>query len=121
LAYTATAKLPIPTIGLSGVVWGFMGIFLVRYPGEFIESWILFIGRVSIPAFVFILAFFAFDIIGFQDSDVSRVNYVAHFSGFGAGVMFKLLFWSTFTTEQKLPLRRGGQPGRYSPSRTPRR
>jgi membrane associated rhomboid family serine protease len=120
LAYSATATLPIPTLGLSGVVWGFMGIFLLRYPGEFIETWMLFIGKIGIPAFIFILAFLAFDVIGFRNAEVARINYVAHFSGFAAGALFKVLFWRTFTTEKPSP-KKLRPAGRYSPSRTPRR
>src|SRR5688572_19612897 len=91
LAFAATAPLPIPTLGLSGVVWGFMGIFLLRYPRENIECWVLFLGKVNVPAALFILCFLAFDIIAFRSSEVLGVNYAAHFSGFIAGAMFKLL------------------------------
>src|SRR3982751_3705729 len=37
LAYAASAREPIPTLGLSGVVWGYMGMFLFRYPKDRIE------------------------------------------------------------------------------------
>ncbi len=100
LAYSATADLPIPTVGLSGVVWGFMGMFLMRHPRDDIECWVLPLGKVKVPAFLFILAFLAIDVISFSQSDVSRVNYAAHFSGFAAGVLFKLLLWNSFTLER---------------------
>lgn len=100
LAYSATADLPIPTVGLSGVVWGFMGMFLMRHPRDDIECWVLPLGKVKVPAFLFILAFLAIDVISFSKSDVSRVNYAAHFSGFAAGVLFKLLLWNSFTRER---------------------
>ena len=32
LSFALTANLDTPTIGLSGVVWGYMGMFLFRYP-----------------------------------------------------------------------------------------
>ena len=99
LAYAATAVMPIPTLGLSGVVWGFMGIFLFRHPREHIECWVLFLGKVSVPAAVFILGFLAFDIVNFRSSEQLGVNYAAHLSGFAAGALFKLLFWNTFSTE----------------------
>ncbi len=54
--------MPIPTLGLSGVVWGFMGMFLFRYPREYIECWVLFLGKVNVPAALFILGFLAFDV-----------------------------------------------------------
>jgi membrane associated rhomboid family serine protease len=100
LAYAATAVLPIPTLGLSGVVWGFMGMFLLRYPRDYIECWVVFLGKVNVPAFAFILAFLAFDVYGFRASEIHAVNYAAHFSGFIAGVLFKVLFWKAFTTEK---------------------
>jgi membrane associated rhomboid family serine protease len=100
LAYSATADLPIPTVGLSGVVWGFMGMFLMRHPRDDIECWVVPLGKVRVPAFLFILAFLAIDVISFSKSGVSQVNYSAHFSGFAAGVLFKLLLWNSFTRER---------------------
>jgi len=104
LAFAASAKEPIPTLGLSGVVWGYMGIFLFRYPGDYIECWI---GKTfDVPVALFILAFLAFDIAAFRNSSDIGVNYVAHFAGFAAGALFKLAFWNTFTTEAPAPARR---------------
>lgn len=120
LAYAATAPTPIPTLGLSGVIWGFMGIFLFRHPREYIECWVLFLGKVNIPAAVFILGFLAFDIANFRSSEDLGVNYAAHFSGFAAGALFKLLFWNTFTTEEPEPAKRV-MSARFSHARTPRR
>jgi membrane associated rhomboid family serine protease len=120
LAYAATAPVPIPTLGLSGVIWGFMGIFLFRHPREYIQCWVLFLGKVNIPAAVFILGFLAFDIANFRSPDDLGVNYAAHFSGFAAGALFKLLFWNTFTTEEPEPAKRV-LGARFSHARTPRR
>lgn len=121
LAYAATAQEPIPTLGLSGVVWGFMGIFLFRYPRDYIECWVLFLGKVNIPAAVFILGFLAFDIVNYRSSEVLSVNYAAHFSGFAAGALFKLLFWDTFTDEEASGPPRTLPAARFSHARTPRR
>lgn len=121
LAYAATAPEPVPTLGLSGIVWGFMGIFLCRHPREYIECWVVFLGKVNVPAAVFILGFLAFDIVNFRSSEALSVNYAAHFSGFGAGVLFKLLFWNTFTSEVAPPARRPLVSPRLSHARTPRR
>lgn len=121
LAYAATAPLPIPTLGLSGVVWGFMGMFLFRHPREYIECWVLFLGKVNVPAALFILGFLAFDVVNYRSSEVLGVNYAAHFSGFAAGVLFKLLFWNTFATEEPETARRPEIAPRFSAARTPRR
>jgi membrane associated rhomboid family serine protease len=120
LAYGATASLPIPTLGLSGVVWGFMGLFLMRHPRDHIECWVLFLGKVNVPAFVFILAFLAMDVVAFQSSDVHQVNYAAHFSGFAAGIVFKLLLWDAFAHAPP-PAKTALAGSRWSAARAPRR
>lgn len=121
LVYAATAPQPIPTLGMSGVVWGFMGMFLLRHPREYIECWVPFLGKVNVPAATFILGFLAFDIVNYRLSDVLSVNYAAHFSGFTAGVLFKLLFWNAFSDEEALPAGRPMMTARFSHARTPRR
>jgi membrane associated rhomboid family serine protease len=119
LAYNAAAREPIPTLGLSGVVWGYMGIFLFRFPRDRIECWVPFINKVELPVSLFILAFLGFDIAAFRHTDVAAVNYVAHFSGFAAGAFFKLALWNTFTTESS----EAGPvyPSRFTHSRAVRR
>jgi membrane associated rhomboid family serine protease len=121
LAYAATAQEPIPTLGMSGVVWGFMGIFLFRFPRDYIECWVLFLGKINVPAALFILGFLAFDIVNYRSSEVLSVNYAAHFSGFAAGALFKLLFWDTFTDEEVGQPRASLPAPRFSHARTPRR
>jgi membrane associated rhomboid family serine protease len=100
LAFSISATGHAETVGLSGVVWGFMGIFLFRYPRDEIECFVPLFRRVAVPAFVLILAFLVFDIIAYARIEDGNVNYMAHFSGFVAGAMFKLLFWKLFTTEE---------------------
>lgn len=121
LVYAATAAQPIPTLGMSGVVWGFMGMFLMRHPREYIECFVLLLGKVNVPAAMFILGFLAFDIVSYRLSDVPTVNYAAHFSGFTAGVLFKWLFWDTFSKEEAAPAAAPLVAPRFSHARTPRR
>jgi membrane associated rhomboid family serine protease len=97
-----------------------MGIFLLRHPREDIECWVPFLGKVNVPAALFILGFFAFDVIAYRAAEVG-VNYVAHFTGFAAGALFKLLFWDTFTTEKIEAPKRAPPGARFSSARTPRR
>ena len=109
LAYSFSAKEAIPTLGLSGVVWGYMGIFLFRYPKDYIDCfvWYLWIFKIiEVPALLFILAFLAFDVAAYRHLDGSPINYVAHFSGFASGALFKLIFWKKFTTEKPEPPKR---------------
>jgi membrane associated rhomboid family serine protease len=109
LAFAISTDKGIPTIGLSGVVWGYMGMFLFRYPKDKVNCfvWFIFILKtIEVPTFVFILAFLAFDVIGFRSGEDAGINYVAHFSGFIAGALYKLAFWRVFTTETPQPKRR---------------
>lgn len=106
LAFAATVHAPIPTLGLSGVVWGYMGMFLFRYPKDDINCGFWFLWKLTtfeVPAFLFILAFLAFDIIGYRSGGNESINYVAHFSGFIAGALYKLAFWNVLTTEAPPP------------------
>ncbi len=106
LAFSISTAEPTDTVGLSGVVWGFMGMFLFRYPRDKIQCfvwWIWLFRMVAVPSFVLILMFLMFDVIAYNRLEDSNVNYVAHFSGFVAGATFKLLFWKLFTTEQPEP------------------
>jgi membrane associated rhomboid family serine protease len=119
LAFALTASSPVSTIGLSGVVWGYMGMFLFRYPRDDIRCW--FIRTIDVPAFLFILAFLAFDIARLRHGDEVHVNYAAHFSGFIAGAIYKLAFWNIFTTENPPPPRRRPILGPRTVARLPRR
>jgi len=120
LSFAATATVDTPTIGLSGVVWGYMGMFLFRYPKDDITCW--FIRTIEVPAFLFILAFLAFDIAAFRHGDNLHVNYAAHFSGFIVGALYKLAFWKIFTTESPPePKKRPVLGPSRAPARLPRR
>jgi membrane associated rhomboid family serine protease len=117
LAYAISAQEPIPTLGLSGVVWGYMGMFLFRYPKDRIECWVLFLNKIELPAALFILAFLTLDIAAYRHTEIAPVNYVAHFSGFAAGALFKMAFWNTFTTEKPEPKKREPYGSRLAHSR----
>jgi membrane associated rhomboid family serine protease len=109
LAFAASVHEPIPTLGLSGVVWGYMGMFLFRYPKDDINCFLWFLWKFrtfEVPAFLFILAYLAFDIIGYRYGSDNGINYVAHFSGFAAGALYKLAFWKVFTTEAPPPAKK---------------
>jgi membrane associated rhomboid family serine protease len=120
IAYSVTAKMPIPTLGLSGVVWGYMGIFLFRYPKEKIDCFVWYIvvfKVIEVPAIIFILAFLAFNVGEYRHLEDSNVNYVAHFSGFAAGALFRLMFWNLFTTEKPEPKRKAAYSARHAARR----
>lgn len=98
VVYGLSAREAIPTVGLSGVVWGFMGIFLMRYPKDNVKCfvWYLWVFKtIEVPAFLFILAFLALDVAAFRNEPNGNVNHIAHFSGFFAGVVFWLIAGGT--------------------------
>src|SRR5262245_22210464 len=106
LAFALSATSNIPTIGLSGVVWGYMGMFLLRYPRDKVDCFVWFIlifKKIEVPTFIFILAFLGFDIAAYRAGENVGVNYIAHFAGFMAGALYKIAFWKTFTTETPEP------------------
>ena len=49
---------------------------------------------------------FAFDLLAYNSEQRGPVNYIAHFSGFAAGIAFRILLWRVFTTEKPEPRRR---------------
>ena len=105
IVYSLASKTPLPTLGMSGVVWGFMGVFLMRYPKENINCfvWYLWVIKVvEVPSYIFVLAFLAFDLIGFREQSAGNVNHIAHISGFFLGVFIKLLAWDYMRLKRKL-------------------
>lgn len=98
LAYSWTAlglAEAAPTLGLSGVVMGMIGVFAYLMPTVNIRCllWLfVFIRRFSVPAWLLALWFVGWDIYGVLSSEASNVNFVAHLSGAFIGVLFGILF-----------------------------
>jgi membrane associated rhomboid family serine protease len=124
IAFSVATKDPVWTVGLSGVVWGYMGIFLFRYPRDRIDCFVWFVvvfKVIDVPAILFILAYLAINVAEYRHLEHTGVNYIAHFSGFAAGVLFRLLFWGVFSTEKPEPKRKGSYPARPTHARSMRR
>jgi len=123
ITFALTATSPIPTVGLSGVVWGYMGMFLFRYPKDNINCFVWFIWilkTIEVPVLLFVLAYLALNIIEYGKGAETGINYVVHISGFVAGVLYKLAFWKTFTTEKAPePKKRPVLPASRAPARLP--
>jgi membrane associated rhomboid family serine protease len=120
IAFSLATKGPVWTVGLSGVVWGYMGIFLVRYPKDKIDCFVWFFvifKIIDVPAIIFILGFLAMNVAEYRHLEDSNVNYAAHFSGFAAGVLFKVAFWRLFTTEKPEPKKKAPFVLRPTPPR----
>ena len=116
VAYSMCQREAIPTLGLSGVVWGFMGVFLVRHPKDNINCfvWCLWVvKKIEVPALIFILAFMALDIGAYRETTHDGVNHVAHISGFISGIIFSVLtgdLWQPKASpDARVPVRRGAR------------
>lgn len=108
LAYAFVAKGTLPTVGISGVVTGFMGMFLVRYPRDRIEClvWFLWVvRRIQVPGVLFVLSYVAFDYIAFRQGEDTGVNHAAHLYGFVIGAVLQLLFWRWIEHDDTVPAR----------------
>jgi len=92
----------IPTLGLSGVVMGMMGLFTYLMPTGRIRCilWFVFyLKRFLVPAWILAAWYIGWDIYNLMTDDGSAgVNFVAHVSGAAIGV---LLGVSLFRAEKK--------------------
>lgn len=92
-----TAPEAIPTLGLSGVVMGVMGLFTYFIPRAKIRCFfwfIVIIRKFGIPAWLFALWYFGWDVYDLIIAGNSGgVNLVAHVSGFVQGFLMGLLLF----------------------------
>lgn len=85
----------IPAIGISGVISGVLGAYVMLYPSarvRAIVTGIIFWRIVRVPAFLFIGFWFILQILYVTMSDVSGVAYWAHIGGFIIGFLLIRLF-----------------------------
>lgn len=99
----------LPTLGLSGVVMGMIGMFVYFIPREKIMCliWVIFIiRRLRIPAWMIASWYVGWDIYDLTNDGVnsSGVNLIAHVSGFILGYLLgKALFsWRKLEVKQEL-------------------
>lgn len=88
----------IPVVGASGAVAGVMGGYLLLYPRAQVDVMLILIvifKRITIPAFVVLLIWFALQLVnGFKAGQGGGgVAYWAHAGGFVAGVLIALPLW----------------------------
>ena len=92
MAHSAT-----PTLGLSGVVMGIIGLFVYLIPNANIRSllWILVFWRVlRVPAWLLAVWYVGWDVYDLMHSDgSSNVNFVAHISGAALVYLTGMLFF----------------------------
>ena len=98
IAYSLTSlgmEAPIPTVGLSGVVMGMMGMFAWFLPAHGIRCiWWFFVifKRIVVPAWILFVWYLGWDVYALTQGDSGGVNLVAHVSGaiigYGVGFVF---------------------------------
>ena len=86
----------LPTLGLSGVVMGMIGVFAYLMPKVNIKCFIwiiIFVRVIRIPAWILATWYIGWDLYGvFSSSDTSNTNFVAHISGAFIGALFGIVF-----------------------------
>jgi membrane associated rhomboid family serine protease len=91
------ATAPMPTIGLSGVVMGIIGLFAYLAPTARIRCvlWLLVFWRVlRVPAWILALWYVGWDVYSLTHNDgSSHVNFVAHVSGAALGYLSGLVLF----------------------------
>lgn len=100
LAYSASTigiTQPLPTIGLSGVVMGMIGLFNYLMPSAKIRClfvFLIYFRIFNIPAWILATWFIGWDIYGlFVTSDQGNINLVAHISGAFLGYTLGVIFF----------------------------
>lgn len=87
---------PLPTIGLSGIVMGMIGLFIFLVPYAKIRCflWVVIIFKfISVPAWVLAIWYVGWDIYSlFYQQNESNINFVAHVSGACFGYLFGVVF-----------------------------
>lgn len=93
----AMATSPMPTIGLSGVVMGIIGLFAYLAPTARIRCvlWLLVFWRVfRVPAWILALWYVGWDVYNLtHNNGSSHVNFVAHVSGAALGYLSGLVLF----------------------------
>lgn len=119
-----TAQPEIPTFGASGAVSGAIGAALVFVPHARIKVfvWFFWVTTIEIPAFLWILAWFAEQVI-FSSMSYGNVAYYAHIGGFAAGALLALAIRAVFARGPRTPPIEPRAPSRKTfgiPDREPR-
>ena len=87
----------LPTLGLSGVVMGMIGMFAYLMPTVKIRCFmwfIIFVRILRIPAWILAAWYIGWDIYDLNHSEnQSNINFIAHVSGAGIGFVLGLFFF----------------------------
>lgn len=80
----------IPMIGASGAIAGVMGTYMIFFPKAKIKT-LIFIFIAEIPAFIFLLIWFLFQLNKGVNISDGGVAWWAHIGGFAVGLIFALI------------------------------
>jgi membrane associated rhomboid family serine protease len=87
----------LPTLGLSGVVMGMMGMFAYFIPTAKIRCFfwfLIWVKRFGVSAWLLAMWYFGWDVYELYQSDTAGgVNLIAHVSGFIEGFLIGLIFF----------------------------
>ena len=93
----------LPTLGLSGVVMGMIGMFAYLMPTVKIRCFmwfIIFVRILRIPAWILAAWYIGWDIYDLNHSEnQSNINFIAHVSGAGIGFVLGLFFFRSRRAE----------------------
>lgn len=89
-------SLYIPSLGASGAISGVMGGYILLFPSRRVHIWLFFIFTISVPAFIAVGIWFAFQVINglgiLGGDETGGVAYAAHIGGFIAGLVLVRAF-----------------------------
>jgi len=95
-----------PTLGLSGVVMGMIGLFAYLLPSGNIRCaywFVVFVGTIAVPAWILALWFIGGDLYKlFAHDDHGMINVMAHVTGGIAGYAFGVIFLRKIRWETRI-------------------
>jgi membrane associated rhomboid family serine protease len=90
------SNLLIPSLGASGAISGVLGGYVLLFPRRRVRMWLFFIFTISVPAFIALGIWIAFQLINglgmLGGEEAGGVAYSAHIGGFIAGLLLVKLF-----------------------------
>ncbi len=108
----------LPTLGLSGVVMGMMGLFIYFLPTAKIRCFfwfIIIVRRFGVPAWLLAMWYFGWDVADlYMTGTSSGVNLVAHVSGFVLGFLIGLLLFKRRRAEVHKAIRSSAHSKAFS-------
>ena len=87
---------PWPSLGLSGVVMGMLGLFAYLLPKARIRFFFWFmisVGTISLPGWMIMIWYMGWDLLSQLSKSFGSTNYIAHLSGGALGMLLGILLF----------------------------